>query len=264
MTDFIRQLAVRCGSTRDSSRHSAIRLTYRQFLSTSRWKKNNPIISRRLARRFSARLMQRWRWPSRRRLQRLFVAARLSIRLTHGQLGAKRRPARPLLSSGRALGRRPRPSSRLWSPESSFRSCCVSGPIDFLGEVSGGVWGSEGGWWRRAGLSGWRAAGWRSSKAILSARIIVISVVASFLSSSTAAREPSPPACSEPLILPSSHPHPTFIRRRAAAAAADENGDGARRARARLHFSRRLRVWRDHGAAKPVDQSGPLRSGLLF
>jgi len=56
--DFIKQLAARSGSTRDSSRDTVMRLC-RAISVDVAVKKYNPIISHRLALRFGARLMQR-------------------------------------------------------------------------------------------------------------------------------------------------------------------------------------------------------------
>jgi len=131
--------------------------------------------------------MQRWHSPSSRcRLwRRLFVAARLRMRLTRAWLGALPLPLLPTSRPAEAAPvARPRPSSR---PSLITR---VEFPVllRFRSDrfsLEKWVAGCE--WARRMGLgagatrlerTGRRATGWRSSKAILSAGIIVISVVA--------------------------------------------------------------------------------------
>jgi len=102
--EYIKQLAARSGCTRHSSGDTVIRLHRAISVDVAVKKKQSNYFAS-VGARFSARLMQRWHLPSRRRLGRLFVAARLSIRLTHaGRCGHSCHAAgRPAL----------RPSSRL-------------------------------------------------------------------------------------------------------------------------------------------------------
>lgn len=134
LSDFIKQLSLRYGRTRDLAQDATVQSVPRNFCSQRRSEKNNnPIITRQLARRFSGlRLMQRWHSPSARRLLRLFVAARLSIRLTHGCC------SEPLLSGSAA-----RPGLPLFSDHPSRVSGPAAFPVWSIFLASGGVWGSE-------------------------------------------------------------------------------------------------------------------------